>query len=146
MKPSIHPPIHKDAKVTCTACGAVFTIPSTVKTQQIEICSNCHPVYTGKYRGVTSSGRVEKFQKRMASAQSIKASAKSKRKRLTTREKLEQKAKEAAEKIKAEKNKKALQKRTKAVKEAKKLVKKKDTKDIKDAKGEKRGKAKDGEK
>jgi large subunit ribosomal protein L31 len=93
MKPAIHPDFHLDATVTCTACGAVFHIPSTVKQQHIEICSNCHPVYTGKYRGAVSSGRVERFQKKLARAKELPAKTPKKR-RLTPEEKLERKLEE----------------------------------------------------
>lgn len=63
MKKGIHPQVHKDAKTTCVSCGAVYAVPSTVKVQQVEICSNCHPVYTGEYRGIMTSGRVDRFRK-----------------------------------------------------------------------------------
>ena len=62
MKTGIHPQVHSDAKTTCVSCGAVYTIPTTVKQQQVEVCSNCHPVYTGEYRGVIASGRVDRFR------------------------------------------------------------------------------------
>ncbi len=52
-----------DAVTTCVSCSAVFKIPSTVKQQQVEVCSNCHPVYTGEYRGLMTSGRVDRFRK-----------------------------------------------------------------------------------
>lgn len=63
MKKGIHPQLHLDAKTTCISCNAVYAIPSTVKTQQVEVCSNCHPVYTGEYRGLMASGRVDRFRK-----------------------------------------------------------------------------------
>lgn len=63
MKKSIHPQLHKDAVTTCVSCSMVYTIPSTVKTQQVEVCANCHPVYTGEYRGIMASGRVDRFRK-----------------------------------------------------------------------------------
>jgi large subunit ribosomal protein L31 len=122
MKTAIHPQVYQDATVTCTACKAVFRIPSTKKEIQTEICSNCHPVYTGKYRGVTSSGRVQRFQKAKAAAQQAKAEVKPKKRRLSAEEKLELRAKEATEKIKVEKESKEKAKRTKAVKAAKKTV------------------------
>lgn len=89
MKSAIHPEFHLNAKTTCTACGAVFLIASTVKEQQIEICSNCHPIYTGKHRGVMSSGRVERFQKKLAAA--AKAAPKVQKRKLDPSEKLEKK-------------------------------------------------------
>jgi large subunit ribosomal protein L31 len=67
MKKEIHPEFHKDAKTTC-ACGASYEIASTVKDQEIEICSACHPFYTGQEKVVDTAGRVEKFKARMAKA------------------------------------------------------------------------------
>lgn len=63
MKKGIHPQIFKDAVTTCQSCNAVYAIPTTVKAQQVEICRNCHPVYTGEYRGLMASGRVDRFRK-----------------------------------------------------------------------------------
>jgi large subunit ribosomal protein L31 len=63
MKKGVHPQLHKDSKTTCMSCGAVYAIPTTVKTQQVEVCSNCHPIYTGEYRGIMTSGRVDRFRK-----------------------------------------------------------------------------------
>lgn len=63
MKKGIHPTVHADAVTTCISCGAKYQIPSTVKAQQVETCSNCHPVYTGEYRGIIASGRVDRFRK-----------------------------------------------------------------------------------
>lgn len=63
MKQGIHPQVFADAKTTCTSCGAVYAVPSTVKVQQVETCSGCHPVYTGEYRGLMASGRVDRFRK-----------------------------------------------------------------------------------
>jgi large subunit ribosomal protein L31 len=66
MKSGIHPTMHDDAKTTCTTCGNVFMIPSTVKEQTIETCRMCHPIYTGKKVQEARGGRVERFRKRMA--------------------------------------------------------------------------------
>lgn len=63
MKKGIHPQMIQDAVTTCVSCNAVYAIPSSVKTQQVEVCSNCHPVYTGEYRGLMTSGRVDRFRK-----------------------------------------------------------------------------------
>ncbi len=59
MKPGIHPE-YVAATVTC-ACGNTFQTRSTKPTLRIEICSNCHPFYTGKQKIVDTEGRVEKF-------------------------------------------------------------------------------------
>jgi large subunit ribosomal protein L31 len=64
MKPDIHPQ-YKKVKVICS-CGNTFETRSTVgkDTLNIEICSKCHPFYTGKQKTTDTAGRVEKFQKR----------------------------------------------------------------------------------
>jgi large subunit ribosomal protein L31 len=67
MKKDIHPEFHKDAQVKC-ACGAVYNIASVKKNQEIEICSACHPFYTGQEKTLDAAGRVEKFKARMAKA------------------------------------------------------------------------------
>ena len=66
MKKDIHPQYGKTT-VTC-ACGETFETGSTKKEIRVEICSNCHPFFTGKQRIVDSGGQVEKFQKRMEKA------------------------------------------------------------------------------
>ncbi len=71
MKKDIHPQYFKNSVTRC-ACGAVFNIPSTKKEMQIEICSNCHPFYSGKSKIVDVTGQVEKFKKRMAKAAKLK--------------------------------------------------------------------------
>jgi large subunit ribosomal protein L31 len=63
MKKDTHPTYYPDAKVTC-ACGNEFSVGSTVKEIHIELCSNCHPFYTGKQKLVDTARRVEKFQER----------------------------------------------------------------------------------
>lgn len=65
MKSDIHPTVHKDAKTTCSTCGTVFEIPSTVKEQTVEVCRNCHPIYTGKQQKDLRGGRVDRFKQRM---------------------------------------------------------------------------------
>lgn len=67
MKKDIHPTYYADAKVVC-ACGNTFTTGSTVPELHVEICSNCHPFFTGKQKLVDTAGRVEKFKKRTAIA------------------------------------------------------------------------------
>jgi len=65
MKKETHPTYHSDAKVIC-ACGNTFTVGSTVKELNVELCSECHPFYTGKQKLVDTARRVEKFQERIA--------------------------------------------------------------------------------
>ncbi len=62
MKAKIHPDYVK-AKVSC-ACGNTFETGSTKKDLKVEICSSCHPFYTGKQKLVDSGGRVEKFKRK----------------------------------------------------------------------------------
>ncbi|HEY8464043.1 MAG TPA: 50S ribosomal protein L31 [Bacillota bacterium] len=63
MKEGIHPQYNK-VRVTC-ACGETFETGSTKKEIRVEICSKCHPMFTGKQRIVDSGGQVEKFKKRL---------------------------------------------------------------------------------
>ncbi len=62
MKNGIHPE-YKDATITC-ACGAVVTTRSTAGDYSVDICSSCHPFYTGKQKLVDSAGRVERFRRK----------------------------------------------------------------------------------
>lgn len=62
MKQGIHPDYHK-ITVSC-ACGESFETGSTKKEIRVEICSKCHPLFTGKQRIIDSGGQVEKFRKR----------------------------------------------------------------------------------
>jgi large subunit ribosomal protein L31 len=63
MKDKIHPKYYSDAKVTCS-CGNTFTIGSTRKTLKVELCSQCHPFFTGEQRMIDTAGRVERFKQR----------------------------------------------------------------------------------
>ncbi len=65
MKAEGHPKYYNDCVVTC-ACGSKFTTGSTAKELSIEICSVCHPFYTGKQKLIDVEGRVVRFQKRYA--------------------------------------------------------------------------------
>lgn len=73
MKPKIHPK-YEEATITC-ACGNVIKTRSTKKEQKIEICSACHPFFTGKQKLVDSAGRVEKFWKRFGGKKAEKKAA-----------------------------------------------------------------------
>ena len=64
MKNGIHPEYYQ-AKVHC-ACGNDFEVGSTVKEINVEICSKCHPFFTGKQKLVDSAGRVERFRRKYA--------------------------------------------------------------------------------
>jgi large subunit ribosomal protein L31 len=63
MRNKIHPEYYEDAKVTCS-CGNTFTTGSTRKELKVELCSSCHPFYTGEHRIVDTAGRVERFKRR----------------------------------------------------------------------------------
>jgi large subunit ribosomal protein L31 len=64
MKKGIHP-LYRQATVSC-ACGAKFTTRSTVGDLKVDICSNCHPFFTGTQKIVDTEGRVERFKKKYA--------------------------------------------------------------------------------
>jgi large subunit ribosomal protein L31 len=67
MKASIHPD-YSEISVSCS-CGNVFKTRSTLgKDLQVDVCSNCHPFYTGKQKIVDTAGRVDKFRKKYAAA------------------------------------------------------------------------------
>ena len=67
MKPSVHPD-YKEINVSCS-CGNVFKTSSTLgQDLQVEVCSSCHPFYTGKQKIVDTAGRVDKFRKKYAAA------------------------------------------------------------------------------
>lgn len=70
MKKSIHPN-YTQASAIC-ACGAKFTFGNTVKEIKVDVCSKCHPFYTGKKRIMDSSGRIEDFMKKMKKAEDAK--------------------------------------------------------------------------
>jgi large subunit ribosomal protein L31 len=63
VKDKIHPKYYKDAKVICS-CGNTFTIGSTQKILKVEICSKCHPFFSGERRVVDTAGQVERFKRR----------------------------------------------------------------------------------
>ena len=73
MKKDIHPD-YKDAQVTC-GCGNSFTTRSTREKIAVEVCSNCHPFYTGKQKFVDTAGMVEKFQRKWKGEAAQKAQA-----------------------------------------------------------------------
>jgi large subunit ribosomal protein L31 len=62
MKKKIHPEYHNDAKITCS-CGNVIEAGSVIKEMKVEICSACHPFYTGKKKSLDATGRVDRFKK-----------------------------------------------------------------------------------
>ena len=71
MKSNIHPTYYTDAKVVC-ACGNTFTIGSTEPTIHVELCSKCHPFYTGAQKFVDTASLIQKFQTKQKKAQQFK--------------------------------------------------------------------------
>jgi large subunit ribosomal protein L31 len=67
MKTAIHPEVF-ETTVHCNSCNTTFTTHSTVREINVEICSNCHPFYTGKQKLIDTAGRVDKFKARQAEA------------------------------------------------------------------------------
>lgn len=64
MKANLHPTWYPEAKVTC-ACGATFQTGSTLPEIRVELCSNCHPFYTGTQKFVDTLGQVDRFVKKV---------------------------------------------------------------------------------
>ena len=74
MKEGIHPQLHQ-TNVSCAGCGNTFTTGSTVADIRINVCSQCHPFYTGKQRFVDAEGRVDRFKRKYAKNEPAKAEA-----------------------------------------------------------------------
>lgn len=78
MKKDTHPTYYKETVITCS-CGNTFTTGSTMEAIQVEVCSNCHPFFTGKQKFLDTARRVEKFQereKKAASAKTVRSQSK----------------------------------------------------------------------
>ena len=84
MKKDIHPKYYKDAKITC-ACGNIIKTGSTVPEMKVEICSACHPFYTGKKRMTDTAGRVDRFKKLSEISAQKKAAKPKKKERVKTK-------------------------------------------------------------
>jgi large subunit ribosomal protein L31 len=82
MKKDIHPKIYTETNVKC-ACGNTFTTISTVPSIQVDICSSCHPLFTGQHKFIDTEGRIDKFIKKEknieAKKETVKKSAKAKK-------------------------------------------------------------------
>ena len=109
MKKDIHPKLYENVVVTC-ACGNTFTTTSTLPAIQVEICSACHPFYTGQRRFVDTERRIDKFTKKAKLAEGLKEKtisakkAKAEKKVLSKTPKKEQTVREMLDKIKSEEN------------------------------------------
>jgi large subunit ribosomal protein L31 len=82
MKEGIHPE-YKTTVVTC-ACGNTFTTRSTLESLHVEICSRCHPFFTGRQKLVDTAGRVERFRRKYGEAEGKKSKARKKSKAAKT--------------------------------------------------------------
>lgn len=65
MKEKTHPTWYADAKVVCLRCGTEWHIPNSVKELRVDVCSNCHPFYTGVQQIVDTEGQVDRFMSRL---------------------------------------------------------------------------------
>lgn len=98
MKANIHPTYH-NAKITC-ACGNTFEAGSTKEEIRVEICSACHPFFTGQQKFIDTLGRVERFQKRTEAAKITKVAKKQKEEEKEERQ--PQTLREMAQRIRAD--------------------------------------------
>jgi large subunit ribosomal protein L31 len=77
MKANIHPTYYPDAKVTCASCGRTWTTGSTKKELRVDICSNCHPFFTGEAQRILDiEGQVDRFYKKLSARQTYVESKK----------------------------------------------------------------------
>lgn len=76
MREGIHPKWYPEAEMTCTSCGTVWIIGSTVPSLRLDVCSNCHPFYTGEQRIVDTEGQVDRFYKRLQQREEMLAALK----------------------------------------------------------------------
>lgn len=87
MKAAIHPKWFKDAQITC-ACGNKFTAGAVNETIYVEVCSQCHPFYTGQMKYLDAAGRVESFKQKLSQA-STKVVSKTDKRKLKRQKKIE---------------------------------------------------------
>ena len=87
MKANIHPVWHEDVVVTC-ACGNSFTTAGTLPKIEVEICSNCHPFYTGQLKYIDTAGRVDAFMERQKKVQ-VKIVSKTEKRQLKRERKIQ---------------------------------------------------------
>ena len=72
MKQGIHPKYFEDCQVTC-ACGNKFTTGSTIEKIEVDVCSKCHPFFTGQQKFVDIKGRIDKFKEKVTKGKENKA-------------------------------------------------------------------------
>ncbi len=73
MKDKIHPKYYRQAAITCS-CGSTFETGSAQKDMEVEVCSSCHPFYTGKQKLVDVAGRVDRFKRRLQESEKAEQS------------------------------------------------------------------------
>lgn len=88
MKAQIHPEWYEEAKVKC-ACGNTFTVGAAVPELEVEVCSNCHPFFTGQMKYVDTAGRVDAFREKQKKAKK-KVLSKSEKRRLKKQKKIQE--------------------------------------------------------
>lgn len=76
MREGIHPDWYPAAEMTCLTCGTVWHIGSTVPSLRLDVCSNCHPFYTGEQRIMDTEGQVDRFYKRLQQREDMLAALK----------------------------------------------------------------------
>jgi len=92
-KKEIHPKYYPKATITCS-CGAKFVVGSTKEKMQIEICSQCHPLYTGKQKFIDTAGRLERYELMLKKSKALKnVKIKPKNKKVVTKKVKEEKKK-----------------------------------------------------
>lgn len=107
MKTDIHPKYYANATITCS-CGNVMKMGATVETFTTDMCSACHPVYTGKKRTVDTAGRIEQFEAKRKKAEESKAAAsanKGTKKKKTIEEKVNEELKKDMDRERKEEEK-----------------------------------------
>lgn len=83
MKDKIHPQYYPNATVHCS-CGRTHAIAATMPLMDIDICSECHPFYTGTQKIVDAAGRIEKFKERLKKTEAMKAKTRKPKAKITT--------------------------------------------------------------
>jgi len=86
MKKDIHPKYYPKAEVICS-CGHKFYVGSTKPKMEVEICSHCHPFFTGRGKLIDTAGRVKKFEARLEKSKTFKTKTKTKTKTKASRTK-----------------------------------------------------------
>ena len=66
MKTSTHPKYYQQATILCAGCNTTYKTGSTIENARVDICSNCHPFYTGQKKLIDTEGRVERFERRLS--------------------------------------------------------------------------------